>query len=55
MFGLFNWLFPKPKYKPNNTCKECGRVYNDPDSAAVCGDWDNVFGVQRHKTYKKKL
>jgi hypothetical protein len=56
---LFDFLFIfKPIRKVRtiifyNVCKECERKYNDSDTAAICADWDNVLGVQRHETFKR--
>lgn len=47
---MFDWFFslfspPTPKFRRraiSNVCRVCGHRYDNPDSAAICGDWDTV-------------
>jgi hypothetical protein len=33
--------------KSSFKCKRCGKIYSDPDSPAICGDWDMILGPNR--------
>jgi len=44
------WFIPPPRKLSirSKKCKECGRIYSNIDSAAICSDWDKVLGVNRN-------